>query len=265
MHPSSSLFGLLVHNRYMLEAAQAPTLALVIQAICERLAELRIPVRMLTDTSPRFRSLASISADVMTTLEHGRPIGMVLLGHYGSEALFELAASRAFPVVGFGITSPQADVRINYNHEVLLKAALLHMLERKVVEPAIFWLDQDNSPAESMDHLKSIKHIAAECGIKANPDWMIGVHQASDWAGYHAFNHLWSHPRCPQGLIVTDDVIGRGVHMAVLARQLRIPEDLMVAATSEDSPIVFPAVAAMRVQPCRVRADYGDMLRPSCR
>ena len=233
--------GILVHNQHMLESAQAPTTPLLIQAICEQLADLRIPVRILTDTAPRFRAPANISADVMANLERGRPTGIILLGHYGSDALFQLARSRAFPVVGLGVSSPQADARVNFDHEVLLNAAISYLRDRSITEPAVLWLDQDNSPAERLDHLKSIERVASECGVKLNPDWIVGVHQATDWAGYHAFNHLVSLPRPPQGLIVMDDVIGRGVHLGVLARQIRVPEDLLIVVqTNEDSPIVFP-------------------------
>jgi DNA-binding LacI/PurR family transcriptional regulator len=77
--------------------------------------------------------------------------------------------------------------------------------------------------------------------MKPNVDWIIGVHQVSDWAGYHALNHLCSLSKRPQGLVVLDDVIGRGVHMGVLARQMRVPDDLsIVVRCNEDSPIVFP-------------------------
>jgi len=234
--------GILVHNQFILEAAQAPTLALLIQAICEQLAALRLPVRILTDTYLRYHQApATISPDVMSAIEHGRPIGMILMGHYGSDALFNLAKARSFPVIGFNTTSPQADVRMVFDQDRMLRASLDYLIERKINEAAIFWLDQDNSPAERLDYLKRIERIIVDSGITPNRDWIIGVQQASDWAGYHAFNHLCSLPQRPQGLIVMDDVIGRGVHMGVMARQIRIPEDLLIVVqTNEDSPIVFP-------------------------
>jgi DNA-binding transcriptional regulator YhcF (GntR family) len=235
--------GILVHNQFMLEAAQAPTLALLIQAICQQLAALRIPVRILTDTCPHHQAPAPISPDVMSSLEHGRPIGMILVGHYGSESLFDLAKARSFPVIGVNTTSPRANARVVFDQEGVLRAALAFLHERrKIREAAIVWLDQDNGPAERLEYLRGIERIIVECGMKPNPDWIIGVHQASDWAGYHACNHLCSlSPRRPQGLVVMDDVIGRGVHMGVLARQVRVPQDLLIVVqTNEDSPIVFP-------------------------
>jgi|GEM_PF-929817 len=233
--------GILLHHQYMMETAQGPTLSLIIQAICEQLTQLRIPVRILTDTNRRFRTPSPISADVMSTLEHGRPIGMIMLGHFGSDALFELARARSFPVIGLGVTSQQADVRVNYDHEMVLRASLNYMKERGITQPAVLWLDEDNSPAERLDYLRCIEQVAISCGIQLKPEWIIGVHQANDWAGYHAFNHLCSESPRPQGLIVTDDVIGHGVHMGVLARQTRVPEDLLIVVqTNEDSPIVFP-------------------------
>lgn len=233
--------GVLVHNEFMLETPQAPTLALLIQAMCDHLAASRTPFRILTDTNPWLRRLSTVSADVMSAMEHGRPLGMILLGHFGSDALFSLAREKSFPVVGFSVNSPQVNVRVNFDHQSIIKASLRYMHERGITEPALMWLDQRNSPAERLAYLKSIERTAAGLGLKMNPDWIIGVHQANDWAGYHAFTHLCSLPRRPKGLIVLDDVIGRGVHMGVLARQIRVPEDLLlVVQTNEDSPIVFP-------------------------
>ena len=233
--------GILVHNQFMLEAAQAPTLALLIQAICQQLAALRIPVRILTDTYPHHQAPAPISPDVMSSLEHGRPIGMILIGHYGSESLFNLAKARSFPVIGVNTTSPQADARVVFDQQGVLRASLTFLHQRKIKEAAIVWLDQDNGPAERLEYLQGIERIIVECGMKPNRDWIIGVHQASDWAGYHACNHLCSLARRPQGLVVMDDVIGRGIHMGVLAQQIRVPQDLLIVVqTNEDSPIVFP-------------------------
>lgn len=233
--------GILVHNRYVVEASQAPTLSLLIQAIGEHLAALGIPVRILTDTCPRFRHPAPISSDVMATIEHGRPMGMILMGHYGSKDLFQLARDRSFPVIGFNTTNSEPTVRMMYDAEHVMRAGLSHLRERKINEAAIFWLDQDNTAAERQEYVKATERIVIESGMKPNRDWIIGVQQATDWAGYHAFNHLYSLPRLPQGLIVMDDVIGRGVHMGVLARQTRVPEDMMIVVQSnEDSPIIFP-------------------------
>lgn len=233
--------GILVHNQFMLEAAQAPTLALLIQSICEQLNVLRLPVRILTDTYPHFPSLATISPHVMSALEHGRPMAMILMGHYGSEALFNLAKARSFPVIGFHIASPQPGVRLMFDAEQVLRESLGYLRKRKIEEVGVMWLDLDNTPGERLEYTQRLEAILFDCGLKPNPDWIIGVHQVSDWAGYHAFNHLCSLPRRPQGLVVLDDVIGRGVHMGVLAQQIRVPDDLaIVVQTNEDSPIVFP-------------------------
>lgn len=233
--------GILVHHQVMLETAQAPTHAILIQAFCRQLAMLGIQSRILMDSLPRSRTSPSISTDVMINLEHGRPMGLILVGHDGSDALFDLTHSRSLPVVGVGVNAPGATVRVNYDHFAIAKASLRFMVERGITEPAFVWLDIDNSPAERLAYLGRIEQIANECSAKLNSDWTIGVHQASDWAGYHAFNHLCSLSRRPQGLIVLDDVIGQGIHMGVLSQRIQVPDDLsIVVQTNEDSPIVFP-------------------------
>ena len=233
--------GILVHNQYLLDTSQSPTLPLLLQSITDHLADLRIPARILTDTYPRFQAAAPISPDVMSILENGRPLGLILMGHYGSDPLFELARQRNIPTIGLGINSPNVTVGLRFNRDGLLRASLRHLRERKIEEAAVFWLDQDNAPAERMETIRQIEQLMTEAGLHPNPDWIIGVQQTTDWAGYHAFNHFWSLPKRPHAMIVMDDVIGRGVHMGILARQLRVPDDLVVAVFSnEDSPIHFP-------------------------
>jgi DNA-binding LacI/PurR family transcriptional regulator len=233
--------GILVHQQYMLETAAAPTHALLIHAFCQHLAALRLPVRILTDTGPISRTNASISGDVMSALEQGRPLGLITLGHYGTPSLYELARSRSFPVVGVGVASKQPTVRLNYDHFAIVGAAMRHLVERGITQPGLLWLDDDNTPAERLAYLEELERVATECGAELDPDWIIGVHQPTDWAGYHAFNHLCSLSRRPHGLVVLDDVIGQGVHMGVVARQLRVPDDMaIVVQTNHDSSIVFP-------------------------
>lgn len=239
---SHQFVGVLVHNQFIIDAAQTPTPALLVQAISEELARQKLSMRLLTDTNPRIHAMAPVSADVMSTLEHGRPSGLILVGHGGSEAIRDYVAERSIPVVGLHADYPHASAEMWFENQDLLHAGLCHLKRRGIDDVGVLWLDVGNGPVVRRRQVESFAATFERAEMHANLDWIIGVHQASDWAGYHAFNHLCDLSRRPRGLIVLDDVIGRGVHVGVLARQLNVPDDLaIVMHANQDSPIHFPS------------------------
>lgn len=233
--------GLLVHSQYMVDGARVPTLPLFVQGITEELKQHGIRMRLLTDSYPRFQELSPICPDVLSTLEHSRPIGLVMLYHFGSEQLFEFAKARNIPTVGVGFSSRETTASMVTDQDAMLETIVRRLRDQSVESAGVLWLDRGNGRPVQLKMLNTMLEIFEKCGVQTRPEWLVGVHEASDWAGYHAFNHLMDMPNRPQALIVQDDVIGRGVHLGVMSRQLSVPDDLvLVVQANEDSPITFP-------------------------
>jgi DNA-binding transcriptional regulator YhcF (GntR family) len=270
--------ALLVHNDLMMEPGLTPTLPLVVQGIRERLEEASLPSQILTDSYSHLQSPAAISPDVMDVLRRRRPTGILLLNHSGSDELFDLAAERSIPVIGYERPCPRADARIRWENDGMLRSAAERLKERGVSRTGVLWLDVGNSPQVQMASLQRMKNLVNEGGLQTRQEWIVGAHQASNWAGYHAMNYLWDLPDRPDGLIITDDVLGQGAAMAMLSRKIDSKELQVAAHSNAGSPIQFdptwdccqfnPAAAArMMVAQLRKRlagepAAGGDIVMP---
>ena len=82
-------------------------------------------------------------------------------------------------------------------------------------------------------------------GLKTSPDWVIRP-KNEDFSsschgtfGYQAFHELWSLKKKPDGLFVFPDGIARGAIMAMMACQVRVPEDLRVVLHKNEEINLF--------------------------
>lgn len=73
-----------------------------------------------------------------------------------------------------------------------------------------------------------------ELGLETREEWTITSPggASSEIGGFDAFNTLWSQAERPEGLLVFPDILARGVMLAMLEKQVRVPEDLHVVLHS---------------------------------
>jgi DNA-binding LacI/PurR family transcriptional regulator len=128
---------------------------------------------------------------------------------------------------------------IQWDRDGLLRTAAARLKERDVHKTGVFWLDIGNPPQAQLERLEQMQSLVRESGLQTRPEWIIGAHQASNWAGYHAFNYLWDMPHRPDGLIIMDDVLGQGAAMAMLSRKIDAQELRIAVQGNEGSPIQF--------------------------
>ncbi len=84
-------------------------------------------------------------------------------------------------------------------------------------------------------------------GLKTAPNWIINPAIDDDGFGescfesfgYEGFNKLWAGKKKPEGLFVYPDSLARGVIMAMMAHQVRVPEDLRVVLHKNDEVKLF--------------------------
>lgn len=237
----NAFVGLLIHHEMLVQAPQSPTLPILIGFIRDALMAAGLSVRILTDMNRRQDKMSPVSSEVMSTLTNERLLGVISLGHFGSEAFFRLMRQRSIPTVGFHATTSEFDVSIWQSWADLLRLGMKRLVSDGRKRVAVLWLDNFHNPAQPPRKLDGVEAVFSELQLPCDPELIVGVHQATDWAGYHAFNDLWQRADRPDGLIIMDDVIGRGVLMGTLAHQVAVPGELAVVVQSNvESPIAFP-------------------------
>jgi DNA-binding transcriptional regulator YhcF (GntR family) len=234
--------AIVVHNQLLMEAALQPAFPMIIQAVRDELIARGHRPHLLIDANERRLSPAPISPEVMDLLRRGRVNGIVMMWHHGSEELFQLAKDRDIPLVGYGVSTPQMAARVNTDSDEMLNRSMAHLKSRGVKKVGVMWLDRVHNPlplrAAWVSHLQKMIHSH---GLEGQLDWLLGVPELSEWSGYHVFNHLWELSDRPQGLVILEEIFGRGVLMATRSSQIRVPQEMeLVVASYEDSPIEFP-------------------------
>jgi DNA-binding LacI/PurR family transcriptional regulator len=100
---------------------------------------------------------------------------------------------------------------------------------------------------------------ARACGIETRQDWLAvpdhtGRIRESD--GHACMLSLWRVREKPDALIVTDDVVTKGVCQAVLQLGVRVPDDLVIVThANRDSGIFYPFPLP------RLEYDMGECAR----
>jgi DNA-binding LacI/PurR family transcriptional regulator len=74
---------------------------------------------------------------------------------------------------------------------------------------------------------------------------MIRVVPTTEEDGFRAFNDLWSQPLHPDGIVITDELITKGVIRGLIARGVKVPEELHIASQvtiDSANPFALPVI-----------------------
>lgn len=113
----------------------------------------------------------------------------------------------------------------------------------------------------SPEKLETFLHIAKEQDIEVRDEWtrtppsFIEPNLREQW-GYEQFLAFWSLENRPEGLIVFEDIIARGVITAVLVRQVDVPGELkLVLHRNTEIPLLCPVAASFVESSCAEVAE----------
>lgn len=103
-------------------------------------------------------------------------------------------------------------------------------------------------PGEVYDFYDEFLATAKKLGLKVQNGWVVAPDAPSDQPevyGYEQFNKIWDQKERPDGLVVFPDLVARGVLTGVLARGVKVPEDLkLLLHANEEIPYPCPVPAA---------------------
>ena len=96
-------------------------------------------------------------------------------------------------------------------------------------------------------HETVLHEAMTDADLPVHEAWICrGMHPADPRAGARAFAEIWeAREEQPDGLIVTDDMLGQSAAMAILKYGIRVPDDLLVvshANRGSSVPHLFPVI-----------------------
>lgn len=239
--------GLLIHREVLAAALASPTIMLHLDSLHDALSARGYIDRIILDNNPRRGGCrAPISADALALIEQPSMQGLIAITHEGSDELFDLIDKRGLPSIGFNVEHRDYTTVVELRQRDFVAEALRMIREQGLMDVAVMYYDDPEKINEHrVDHLNMLSGLFADNSLSMRPDWIIGVGGMDESGGYHAFNYIWSRPQRPRALIIVDDVVARSALNGIVARHVRVPDDLFVCALGNSgSPIIHPSTWA---------------------
>jgi DNA-binding LacI/PurR family transcriptional regulator len=165
------------------------------------------------------------------------------------------------PIPSAHLTSGNIPNKVDCDHRQLAELSLRQLARQGCRSVGLIL---PNSPASAnpdgtrhvwMDFFERFNDLARDLGLTVRNEWMrLRGHEddlcgrSAEQFGYEEFLKLWSHPERPEGLLVCDDTVARGVILAVREQQVRVPEDLkLVLHKNESIDLYCPLPATLVV------------------
>jgi len=109
----------------------------------------------------------------------------------------------------------------------IISQAVEHLHSTGCRSVGMLWCKPLHSQAKESDVV--IAQHASAHGLICRQEWILSPRAiATEQLGYELFMQLWHQPVRPEGLVMLDDVMCRGVLRAVLQLGLKLPEDLQL-------------------------------------
>lgn len=153
---------------------------------------------------------------------------------YGREA--ELEQTRIPVVMVGGVGNPY---RVQHDGESFPVHAMTHLREVGCRSVGVFWCGYSRySPRKEV--IDRMSQVAKACGLECRPEWLPYFEgDLQEKTGYELFMEFWRQSERPDGIIVSDDILCRGLLRAVLHLGIRLPEDLRLVSMANRG-VEFP-------------------------
>ena len=141
--------------------------------------------------------------------------------------LTEQLQQKNIPIVGIGGTVEKADACVTEDREVFYRASVNHLRQVGCKTVGFMWNRPDKplQPEERIDR-HFAKH-AIEAGLTVKELWLFAaIGSITENKSYETFIKFWEQGDCPDGLVISDDVMAKGVLRAVLHKRIRVPEQI---------------------------------------
>lgn len=190
-----------------------------------------VNLRVWTDTRPLRKRNAPMEG-LQRAVERREIQGLVGAGINKSQ----LEWLEKLPVItSFFTTNASSPRRVGVDYKQAAMEAVETLARQKVRHLALICNMTEGSGASEIGSVfrRTFLDAAAKAGMTVRPSWLrvpsadLGGIEMEMW-GYEQFRSLWSERQKPDGLFVFPSNCVRGVILAILRQQVRVPEDLKV-------------------------------------
>lgn len=122
---------------------------------------------------------------------------------------------------------------VNFDYETFFLMAFQHLLAMGKKRIAMF--------CDNERFLKAENAMKSFSGITVMPEWKLQttLSPSHEQDGFELMTRLWRQKKRPEALIVTDDIVTKGVAQAILQMGIKVPDDLMIIHGANSQTDVF--------------------------
>lgn len=172
----------------------------------------------------------------------------------GMGGLDDQLTAAGVPVIYFNGAETPSQCSIEFDWKTLYAMSLAQLRESGCRRIATLRLREWLWPEEAF-----ASELRAN-GLETRPEWTLSgrfdARHDPEQSGYDAFMSLWDQPEHPDGLLVMDDILCRGVLRAILQRGIKVPDTLRLISHSTRG-VAFP----YHLPVTRVEYDPAELAR----
>lgn len=229
----------------------------------ERLDAESLACRQVTGICGAENTESATRSAFVSEVESGKFTGCLGVGIRPRRWLQELLDENDVPLVG--ASTSIYDYRVRADQQHMIRQAVQFLVERNRRRLGILH-PTDHATENEVDdpHVRAFKHALEGTDVPFRRERVFGcINPTSADNGWADFRRLWRNsPARPDGLIICDDCLFRDAAPAILAHDIKVPEDLLIVThANRGSGVVYPfPTARMEYDPGRFADEMVDML-----
>ncbi len=191
-------------------------------------------IKLLQERNPRWRvkfhvgKITEIGEQFPVTLDLLAPdVLRNLRGVFTFHDLYEVAPqlqAAKVPVVGLG---NRGAARVGCDMAASYALGLAHLKEVGCKTVGMIWVALSEQYAPTHHSMVFFRRAAETCGFEVRPEWTMPYISTclTEQQGYELMTRLWKNRTHPDGILVVDDILCRGVLRAALQLGMEFPRD----------------------------------------
>jgi hypothetical protein len=215
-------------------------------------------IRSLHELNPRWQVKFHIGKDGKIGTDYPATLDLLapdvvrnLRGVFSHHPLYEVEtklASANVPVVNVGLLGK---FHVGFDLSFLHSLAVTHLRDVGCKTVGMIWaINAMQQAAGTTDILPRFQRAAKTCELEISPEWTTPyiTNVIVEQHGYETMMRLWKSPSRPDGILVIDDVLCRGVLRAALQLGIEFPRDIRLVTYANRGVVLHYHKSVTRVE-----------------